>query len=361
LDTIPTIDENIEWSCEDCNFKTKELECMMNGPGIETSNDDLCLSNKENLISNLNTHISYKSKDEEKLHEYDEMKAWGKTNRRSMKRILGAQNDFLRNGVMMCKSYEFSKPNGRRRKLILSGEDDDLIDGIAKDSLLGSEEHELAWQNNDGKSMIQILKEHNDYLRDEVTTSQLECSKHNAHRRKLVLPVEHDDLVENDVSFNNDVDVLRKMLSLHRPSKKNEHFGDMRKLALMDEENKSLNFEASSWKETIVCLKNNMLKDFDDKIVLEKNDEMTPKIESDDELIKRSSDSPTKVDPRDAMGSQSEFNNLASMPISWRFAHLTLSFVQSSFSIILKVVSFFWRKVVRFIVMVIILCAFIQL
>jgi hypothetical protein len=51
---IPRIDENIEWSCEDCNIKTKESECIMNGQGSGASNDDFCLSIKENLISNVN-------------------------------------------------------------------------------------------------------------------------------------------------------------------------------------------------------------------------------------------------------------------------------------------------------------------
>jgi hypothetical protein len=76
---------------------------------------------------------------------------------------------------------------------------------------------------------------------------------------------------------------------------------------LVDKEDKGINFEANSSKETIACLKNNRTKDFDNKIILEKiNDEMTTKIKSDGELIKRSSDLSTKAHPRDVVGSQSE-------------------------------------------------------
>jgi hypothetical protein len=145
------------------------------------------------------------------------MKAQGKTNRRSMKHILGAQNDSFSDGDAMCKSYESSKLKGCRRKLILSDEDDDSLDGMEKDSLMGSEEHELALQNSDGKSKKQNLKACNDYLRYEVITSQLlECSKPKVCRRKVILSVEDDDWIEVDISFIN-----VQNLKVH-----NDSFGD---------------------------------------------------------------------------------------------------------------------------------------
>ncbi|XP_078154809.1 PHD finger-containing protein 1-like [Carex rostrata] len=219
FDTISKLDENIEWACEKCK----------NGA---------------------NSHA----------HEDHEIKAWKMTQKRSKR---------------SSNSLIDGKPNGRR-KLILPDEDDDMIDDVAKVTSVERETIILGTNVTIGRSFERNKHNHQERkltLLCEENEGGAICSKPNGRRRKLILPDEDYDMIDDlakDSSLKREINTLEKNVTLGRSFEK--HNDHEKKLTLPGEKNEDNNFEA---KETMVS-----------SILQKTYDEMTSKTKNDNCLMR---------------------------------------------------------------------------
>lgn len=196
MEAIPNSGEDIKWSCEDCNLRSLKLSQVANGQGLKIPNNNICLSAKTNeylyqdrerhLIPNNNKIItcndlhddciSRGGKNGPNFHFPKNHGTKGNHNKkavRSKKQTSVAYVDPIRSEGTTSQPLEWSKPKCRRRKLILPDEDDDLINGIQKESPLG----------------IRI-----DFPKNTISLHRsFGKNKPIDHRRKLVLSDEEDE------------------------------------------------------------------------------------------------------------------------------------------------------------------------
>ncbi|XP_078154808.1 uncharacterized protein LOC144550837 [Carex rostrata] len=346
MDTLLNNNEDIKWSCEDCNRMSIKLSHGTNGQDLKIPNNDIGLSAKSNaylyqdkcklFISNDNKMIISKDSSANDLHgarvsdggknrlnlhslKSHVTKAWGKNNKRTIKSIkptLETYIDPLRNRGTTSQPFQRSKNSGRQRRLILLDEDDDSKDEIEKDYpldqsfengmpnyhrrklLLSDEEDE---QNNNLEAALlpkRIFCSKNNEMKEVGSTLKKtddEMTMPNYHRRKLVLSDEEDEQNNNlgvtlmseriVCSKNNEMKEVRSTLKKTDDEMPMPNY-HRRKLVLSDEEDgQNNNLVAALLPERIVCSKNNETKEFG--LTLKKmDDEMTIETDSGGDSMK---------------------------------------------------------------------------
>ncbi|KAJ4795583.1 RING/FYVE/PHD zinc finger superfamily protein [Rhynchospora pubera] len=294
LETIPRVDEDVRWACEGCNFSIVNSKCFKNDQGgdndfsINPPNVHSHQEGDENLVSNESYVIISDplcDKDPHVVQCENGPKAWGKTNKRSVrsKQIAKAYNNSSRNVSATFHFFGRFKPNKdddftmcdiekesslgvfakrshfmvHRRKLVLVDEDDDLIE---KDTT--SQPLDVSKPNARRRKLV-LLDEDDFSIDDGIENDSclaidhsLECVRHEDRRRKLVLPDESDDSIDaNENDTLSKYVVLENVISMDQFLEKDERAVNLVRKLISSNDNDGLNdLEACSLKDLEVGL-----------------------------------------------------------------------------------------------------------